>query len=62
MTPAGLSQLQRPFLTRIVVLYTLLMLLALAIPAIALHPRGESPHPTDNQALRSVEPGATARR
>ncbi len=44
MTPAGLLGMERRHLRKVAVLYVVLAVLALAVPAALAQPRGESPH------------------
>jgi len=60
MTPAGLVSVRPAFLRRVIVLYALLAVVALAIPALIAKPRGGSPHPTEQEARRPAANSAAA--
>jgi cytochrome c oxidase assembly factor CtaG len=59
LVPAGLVQLRRGFLVKVVVLYAIAVLLVLAIPAVVTQRRAEAPHPIQQQA-RQLTPAAHA--
>ena len=44
MTPAGLLRIERSHLRKLAIVYVVLAVLALAVPAALAQPRGESPH------------------
>jgi len=52
VTPAGLISVQPGFRTRIIALYTLLAVVAIALPALLSQPRGSSSHPIHQEARR----------
>jgi len=58
MTPAGLVSVRPAFLRRVFVLYALLAVVALAIPALIAKPRGGPPHPIEQEARRPTAKGA----
>lgn len=60
MTPAGLASVQPAFLRRVIALYTLLAVFALAFLVLIAQPRGESPHPNEQEARRSAAEDAAA--
>ncbi len=60
MTPAGLISVQPGFRKRIIALYALLAVLAIAMPALLSKPRGTSPHPIEQEARRPPATGAAA--
>ena len=49
MSIEGLTALPRRELARVFVLYALIVAIVLAIPALAVHRRGELPHPTEQE-------------
>lgn len=58
MTPAGLVSVRPAFLKRVVALYVLLAVIALAIPALIAKPRGDLPHLNEQEARRpAARPG-----
>jgi hypothetical protein len=52
MTPAGLLRVERTHLRKVAVLYVILAVLALAVPAALAQPRGESPHHMNETSRR----------
>ncbi len=60
MTPAGLVSVRPAFLRRVVVLYALLAVVALALPALISKPRGGPPHPIEQEARRPTAKDAAA--
>ena len=58
--PAGLVSVQPAFLRRVIVLYALLAVVALALPALIAKPRGAPPHPIEQEARRPTATDAAA--
>jgi len=58
--PAGLISVQPAFLRRVFMLYALLAVTALAIPALLAQPRDRSAHPTEQEARRPTATSAAA--
>jgi hypothetical protein len=52
MTPTGLLRVDRRHLRKVALLYVLLAVLAVGIPAALAQPRGESPHHTTETSRR----------
>jgi len=55
--PAGLLQLGRPRLVRVIAIYTALTIALLAIPALVVQPRGGASHPSQQEV--PTAPGRT---
>jgi hypothetical protein len=60
MTPAGLASVRPAFLKRVIALYALLAVVALAIPALIAKPRGKVPHLNEQEARRPAANDAAA--
>jgi len=60
MTPAGLASVKPAFLKRVIALYALLAVIALAMLALIAQPRGRSPHLNEQEARRPAAKDATA--
>ncbi|MBA3454422.1 MAG: hypothetical protein H0T42_15130 [Deltaproteobacteria bacterium] len=60
MTPTGLALVRPAFLKRVIALYVLLAVVAIAIPVLIAKPRGSSPHLNEKEARRPAANHAAA--
>lgn len=58
MRLVGITRVRRAFLGKVAMLYVVLTVIAVTLPALATKPRGTLPHPTHQEARRSAPGGA----